>query len=75
MSWLVIVALAGATPVAPADSTAVGSLEEATKVLCPQVQTGTLLVSEGDCLAVQVYTQSPFTHVGAVVMRDGQPFV
>ena len=75
MSWLVIVALAGAPPVAPEDSTAVGSLEEATKVLCPQLQTGTLLVSEGDCLAVQVYTQSPYTHVGAVVMRNGQPFV
>jgi hypothetical protein len=75
MSWLVIVALAGAAPNASADNTAVGSLQEATKLLSPQVQTGTLLVSEGDCLAVQAYTQSPYTHVGAVVMRDGQPFV
>ena len=75
MSWLVIVALAGAAPEVSADNTAVGSLEEVTKLLQPQVQTGTLLVSKGDCLAVQAYTKSPFTHVGAVVMRDGQPFV
>lgn len=75
MSWLVIVALAGAAPDASAGNTAVGSLQEATSILRPQVQTGTLLVSEGDCLAVQAYTQSPYTHVGAVVMRNGQPFV
>jgi hypothetical protein len=75
MSWLLIVALAGAAPDTSAGNTAVGSLQEATKLLRPQVQTGTLLVSEGDCLAVQAYTQSPYTHVGAVVMRNGQPFV
>ncbi|MBI1312501.1 hypothetical protein GC176_14510 [bacterium] len=75
MSWLVILALTGATPTATDGCTEVNSLEAATELLAPEVQTGTLLVSEGDCLAVQVYTQSPFTHVGAVVVRDGQPFV
>jgi len=75
MSWLVIVALAGASPDSAAGSTEVSSLQEATRLLSSQVQTGTLLVSEGDCLAVQAYTQSPYTHVGAVVIRDGRPFV
>ncbi len=75
MSWLVIVALAGATPDASAAPTDVRSVQEAARILASQVQTGTLLVSEGDCLAVQAYTRSPFTHVGAVVMRHGQPFV
>lgn len=40
-----------------------------------QVQTGTLLFSQGDCLAVKVFTASPFTHVGIVVVEDGYPVV
>lgn len=75
MSWLVILALTGATPVAADGCTEVNSAEAATGLLASQVQTGTLLVSEGDCLAVQAFTQSPYTHVGAVVIRDGRPFV
>lgn len=43
--------------------------------LSGQVTTGTLLVSQGDCLAVRVYTRSPYTHVGAVVVRAGQILV
>ena len=37
--------------------------------------TGTLLVSEGDCLAVRLYTRSAYTHVGIVVVRDERSFV
>ncbi len=37
--------------------------------------TGTLLVSEGDCLAVKTFTGSPYTHVGTIVVRDGRTFV
>jgi hypothetical protein len=50
-------------------------LPEAAAALTPALQTGTLLVTTGDCLAVRVYTQSPYTHVAAVVMRRGRPFV
>ncbi len=34
------------------------------------IETGTLLFSEGDCLAVKAFTRSPFTHVAGIV-RDG----
>jgi hypothetical protein len=40
-----------------------------------QMQTGTLIFSQGDCLAVKMFTQSPYTHVAAVVIKNGQPFV
>lgn len=40
-----------------------------------QVQTGTLLFSQGDCLAVKVFTASRFTHVGMVMVENGQPVV
>ncbi|MHC4876418.1 MAG: YiiX/YebB-like N1pC/P60 family cysteine hydrolase [Planctomycetota bacterium] len=58
-----------------AEGGTMSSLHAVTQLLAEDVQTGTLLVSEGDCLAVQAYTQSPYTHVGAVVVRNGQPFV
>jgi hypothetical protein len=35
--------------------------------IAAEVQTGTLIFSQGDCLAVKVFTQSPYTHVGVVV--------
>lgn len=38
-------------------------------------QTGTLIFSQGDCLAVKVFSASRFTHVGAVVMEEGKPVV
>jgi len=43
--------------------------------LSTQVQTGTLLFSKGDCLAVRIYTQSAYTHVAMIVMRNGEPLV
>lgn len=54
---------------------AVASASEMVAALADEVETGTLLVSTGDCLAVKVYTRSPFTHVGTVVIRQGRPFV
>src|SRR5260370_13937101 len=52
-----------------------GSPETATPraaqaVLAPQVQTGTLIVSKGDCLAIKIYSASAYTHVAAVVVDD-----
>lgn len=43
--------------------------------LSTRVQTGTLLFSKGDCLAVRIYTKSAYTHVAMVVMRNGEPVV
>lgn len=48
---------------------------EAAPCVAKEVQTGTLIVSRGDCLAVKVFTQSPYTHIAAVVIRRGQPYV
>lgn len=39
------------------------------------VQTGSIIASRGDCLAVRVYTRSPYTHVGSVVIQDGKAVV
>lgn len=43
--------------------------------LTPAVQTGTLLFSQGDCLAVKVFSASHFTHVGVVALTPAGPFV
>jgi hypothetical protein len=51
------------------------SHEEAATALVGRVETGTLLFSEGDCLAVKVFTGSPYTHVAAVVADQGGPWV
>jgi hypothetical protein len=43
---------------------------EAHATLAGQVQTGTLIVSKGDCLAIKIYSASAYTHVAAVVVDD-----
>jgi hypothetical protein len=53
----------------PADSEAV------CRELSSSCQTGTLIFSQGDCLAVKVFSGSRFTHCGAVVVEDGHPVV
>lgn len=75
MSFLLILALAGGSPSMAAENVEVPSFNAAAEQLRPTLKTGTLLVSQGDCLAVRVYTQSPFTHVAAIVVRNGRPFV
>ena len=76
MNVLLLLALSGASPSASAiKDVQVASIQEAASELSPKLQTGTLLVSQGDCLAVRIYTQSRFTHVAAVVLRNGRPFV
>ncbi len=40
-----------------------------------QAQTGSLLFSQGDCLAVKVFTGSPLTHVGMIIVENGEPVV
>ncbi len=59
----------------PATPTAVASMDELAGTLASELQTGTLLFSQGDCLAVKVFTRSSYTHVAGVVMKEGRPFV
>lgn len=70
MHALLIAAALTATPVE-----SFPTLDDAASVLALEVETGSLLVSEGDCLAVKVFTGSPYTHVAGVVIEDGRPFV
>ncbi len=51
------------------------SSEGAATILKSHAQSGTLLFSQGDCLAVRIFTKSPYTHVAAIVKEDGQFFV
>ena len=51
------------------------SFDQLADSLSSRVQTGTLLFSKGDCLAVRIYTQSSYTHVAMIVMRNGEPLV
>jgi hypothetical protein len=44
-------------------------------VMAPDLQTGTLLFSKGDCLAVKMSAGGPYTHVAAVVLHDEGPVV
>jgi hypothetical protein len=76
MSALMLaVALASASPEKSGEKVSVRSLGQAESEVRSEIQTGTLLVTEGDCLAIRIYTQSPYTHVAAVVVRNGKPFV
>lgn len=43
--------------------------------LTAECRIGTLIFSQGDCLAVKVFSHSRFTHVAAVVREDGRPIV
>lgn len=72
MSLYLVAAALAATP---ADVQSFTSVDKAARVLAGDLQTGTLLFSKGDCLAVKIYTQSPYTHVAAVVIEDGKPVV
>jgi hypothetical protein len=78
---LSIIALALSPGMLPAGSpfepsvAACPTLDKMTVQLAGEVQTGTLLFSQGDCLAVKVFSKSDYTHVAAVVVEDGEPYV
>ena len=36
------------------------------------LQTGSLIFSQGDCLAVKIFSGSSYTHVGGVVVKDSE---
>lgn len=72
MSWILAIALLAA---APDVATVNVPVDRAVTEVRPLLQTGSLIFSQGDCLAVRVYTASPYTHVGCVVCRDGEVVV
>ena len=39
------------------------------------LQTGSLIFSRGDCLAIKIFSQSSYTHVAGVVVTDGEAIV
>ena len=43
--------------------------------VAPSLRTGTLLFTEGDCLAIMAGVGGPYTHVAAVVICNGAPVV
>ena len=69
MATLILTAVLAADP---AKNETYTSIEAASRMLADELETGALLFSRGDCLAVKVYTYSPYTHVAAVVCRDGR---
>lgn len=72
MSWILLTAcFVAASDTDMAEVTP----REALVRLSDEVQTGTLLVSRGDCLAVKIYSASAYTHVAAVVVRENGVFV
>ncbi|MES2789402.1 MAG: YiiX/YebB-like N1pC/P60 family cysteine hydrolase [Planctomycetota bacterium] len=67
---LLTIALLGDPSSAPSPLPAVTVQE-----IASAVQTGSILASQGDCLAIRAYSMSSYTHVAAVVMQNGQPVV
>jgi len=72
MSWIILTAVLAA---GPAPVVAEVSAAEALARLSDELQTGSLLVSRGDCLAVKIYSASALTHVAAVVVKDKKMLV
>lgn len=78
---LASVLLAASPAVLPAGSPAEPSvascptLDQMSVQLAEEVQTGTMLFSQGDCLAVKVFSKSDYTHVATVVVEAGKPVV
>jgi hypothetical protein len=72
MSYLLLLASLSANP---EPMKTYSSFVSAAESVSSQMQTGTLIFSQGDCLAVKIFTQSSYTHVAAVVMKNGESFV
>ncbi|MFN0196850.1 MAG: YiiX/YebB-like N1pC/P60 family cysteine hydrolase [Planctomycetaceae bacterium] len=68
---LLIVALLGGDAAAKTPV----NVESPVALLEQEVVTGTLIFSQGDCLAVKMYTQSKYTHVGIVIRRNDSVIV
>ena len=75
MHAIFLVMVLGADPAALPPLTPVVSTDsrQAAIDLESKLSTGSLLFSQGDCLAIKTFTRSPFTHVAVIVARTGQP--
>lgn len=76
--WITLVALGlvltgGDAPLLAGDVSSVATAAAAD--IADDLQTGSLLFTEGDCLAIRAYTASPYTHVAIVCLVDGRPMV
>lgn len=49
--------------------------QEAAEAVRAELETGSLLFSNGDCLPIKMFSAGPYTHVGAVVVREDGPWV
>jgi permuted papain-like amidase YaeF/Yiix C92 family enzyme len=67
-SLLIVCVLASGPEAGPEVRTA---SPEVLAELKQSLQTGSLLLSQGACLAVKVFSGSSYTHVGGVVLKDG----
>jgi len=79
-TWMMTVALAmpGGAELAAAEEVgpaAFVSYEQTAAELAPRLETGSLLFNRGDCLAIRIYTASPYTHVAVVIIENGEPVV
>lgn len=67
--------IAAAFTITPTHNASYASAASATAYLKSHVKTGSLLVSKGDCLAVKIFSNSPYTHVAMVVKENGKYYV
>ena len=72
MHSILLTILVAAAPTADVD---IANPREAQARLEHELQTGSLIVSRGDCLAVKMYSASAFTHVASVVVHENEVFV
>lgn len=69
--WSVFAACALACCGPSADATTPPAPDDLIAEIAKNLQTGSLIFSQGDCLAVKVFSRSNYTHVGGVVAKDG----
>jgi len=67
-SMFIVMSLAGC----PLEPVADATVNDAITIISREAETGTLLFSKGDCLAVRIFTKSPFTHVATIVREEDQ---
>jgi hypothetical protein len=74
------IALRGAVPVFDAPTSEIdeewpADMNSTVERIAAQCQTGSLLFSAGDCLAVRAYTGSRFTHVATAVVQEDEIWI
>ena len=67
-SLLIVCALASGPEAGPEVRSA---SPEVIAELKQSLQTGSLIFSQGDCLAVKIFSGSSYTHIGGVVVKEG----